>query len=191
MVKTLSTEQFSTWSRALRQSDQRSFNELFDSTHPLLYRYTYYIVNDADAAYDLLQEVYLKLWQIRGRLDPDRSLKALLYSMARNRALNYLRHSSRTRVVSLSSTFNEPVADAQQDTDMDFANLQAKMKGWIDQLPKRRREAFVLSRYDGLSHAEIAEVMGLAPKTVNNHIVLALSYLRKKLDAYKRETVNP
>ena len=52
---------------------------------------------------------------------------------------------------------------------------------WIDELPPRRREAFRLSRFDGLSHDEIARVMALTPKTVNNHIVLALQTLRERL----------
>ena len=52
-------------------------------------------------------------------------------------------------------------------------------------MPERRREAFRLSRYEGLSHEEIAPVMGLTPKTVNNHVVLALQHLRTRLRTYE------
>ena len=61
------------------------------------------------------------------------------------------------------------------------ASLRHLLATWIAALPPRQREAFCLSRYEGLSHDEIAAVMDLAPKTVNNHIVLALQTLRQRL----------
>lgn len=57
---------------------------------------------------------------------------------------------------------------------------------WISNLPNRQQEAFRLSRFDGLDHAEIAEVMDVSEKTVNNHIVAALSFLREKYEEYKK-----
>ena len=61
--------------------------------------------------------------------------------------------------------------------------LGARIHQWISDLPPRRREAFQLSRYEGLSHEEIAQVMNLTSRTVSNHIMLALVYLRKRLRA--------
>jgi len=192
-METLTTEQFSNWSRALRKSDQKSYKELFDATYSSLFRYTCYITDDPASSYDILQEVYIRLWQIRDRLDPERSLKALLYQMARNRAFNYLRARSRlrSREVVVDHVNDKPSTALRQDEAMEFSQLQAHMQGWIMALPKRRREAFMLSRFEGLSHIEIAEVMGLTPKTVNNHIVLALSDLRSKLKAYRYEPATP
>jgi RNA polymerase sigma-70 factor (ECF subfamily) len=63
--------------------------------------------------------------------------------------------------------------------------LKRHLERWISEMPQRRREAFMLSRFEGLSHEEIASLMDLAPKTVNNHIVLALQHIRKKLDGFR------
>ena len=81
-----------------------------------------------------------------------------------------------------------PPESARQPTPdemIDAESLKEKIRGWIAELPAKRREAFELSRYEGLSHDEIAEVMNLAPRTVTNHIMLALQQLRDRLKSYQ------
>ena len=73
-----------------------------------------------------------------------------------------------------------------QDDQLDSRLLEAHLKTYIEELPPRRRQAFMLSRFGGLSHKEIAETMGLTPRTVNTHIVLALRTLRSRFEALKR-----
>ena len=69
------------------------------------------------------------------------------------------------------------------DLRLDGSILEEHLKQFIEELPPRRKEAFMLSRYDGLSHREIAVRMKLTPRTVNTHIVLALRYLRSRVEA--------
>jgi RNA polymerase sigma-70 factor (ECF subfamily) len=71
------------------------------------------------------------------------------------------------------------------------ALIGEKIGGWIQELPERRREAFELSRFHGLRHDEIAAVMGVATKTVENHILLALRFLRDKLNAFDPQLLQP
>ncbi len=190
-MKTLTNEHFSAWSRRLRRSDRQAYTEVFEATYDTLYRYAWFFVHDEEAAYDVLQDVFLKLWQIRERIDPARSLKALLYQMTRNTALNHVRHARRHAADALDETLFEPAASPGEEDDFDTQRLEEHLRGWIDELPERRREAFMLSRYQGLSHAEIAGIMNLAPKTVNNHIVLALQHLRGRLLAHQPDLMTP
>ena len=190
-MKTLTNEQFSAWSRRLRRSDRKAYTQVFEATYDTLYRYAWYFMHNDDAAYDVLQDVFLKLWQIRERLDPARSLKALLYQMVRNTALNHVRHAKRHAADALDEAAFEPAAMPQEEEDFDTQMLEIHLRRWIDELPERRREAFMLSRYQGLSHAEIAGIMDLAPKTVNNHIVLALQHLRSRLLAHQPDLITP
>lgn len=67
---------------------------------------------------------------------------------------------------------------------MDAERLDDHLRAWIDELPDRQREALSLSRFEGLSHEEIAEVMEISPATVNNHIVRALKTLRGKVRSH-------
>ncbi len=189
-MRALSSLQFATWSERLRRSDSSAFADLYQQTYDSLHRYVWYYTRDADACADVLQDLYLKLWQMRTRLDPSRSLKALLYQMARNFALNHLRSRQRHDHNGLDGLPAEPAVGATAEHDLDGEKLGTRLAGWIASLPPRQREAFCLSRYEGLSHDEIAAVMELAPKTVNNHIVLALQSLRQHLHHYDADLLH-
>ena len=70
------------------------------------------------------------------------------------------------------------------DSRENISELSEKFGEWIEQLPERQQEAFELSRFEGLNHEEIASVMDVSPKTVNNHIVAALKQLRSLYEEY-------
>ncbi len=174
-----SDDSFIRWSERLQSSDQRAYSELFEAMHVVLLRYAWRFTGDQEAARDIVQDAFLKLWQIRADVDPKRSLKALLYTMVRNLALNYKRAAQHTSGVFPEHDLHDraPTADQQLEASI----LGDRLRLYIDQMPERRREAFMLSRFEGLSHEEIAQVMNLTPRTVNTHIVLALKDLRKRL----------
>jgi RNA polymerase sigma-70 factor (ECF subfamily) len=184
-MRSISDNQFRAWGQRLRHGDRLAYADLFHGTYDALLRYVTYITHDQQAAHDILQEVYLKLWNIRATIDPDRSLRALLFQMARNYALNHERQKKRHATDALEDSVFEPQVGAQLSEDLDAQALHQWIQTWIERMPARRREAFLLSRYEGLSHEEIARLMQLAPKTVNNHIVLALQYLRDRLQAFE------
>lgn len=188
-MRSLSDDRFLVWSQGLRDSDRAVFADLFDATYEPLFGFARYIVRDDEAAHDILQDVYFKLWQVRETIDLQRSLKALLYQMVRNYALNHERRKKTHATDSLDAVLFEPAADGSAEEEMETSALSERLREWIDEMPERRREAFVLSRYEGLSHEEIARVMNLTPRTVNNHIVLALQHLRARLHAFENESV--
>lgn len=181
---------FARWSRRIRESDQAAFSELFNAMSDRLARYAYGITKDEASAYDVLQDVFLKLWEMRQKLNPESSLQSLLYTMTRNASLNvnrrqgYLVHDE--KVMELKDVTSS-VAAPSSDERLDAQYLSEKINQWIDELPERRKEAFVLSRRHECSHKEISEIMGLSERTVNTHIFLALKHLRSKLDALQND----
>jgi len=184
-MRSLTDDQFRAWSHGLQDSNERLYAALFDATYNALHRYAMFITRDSDAAADILQDVYLKLWRVRTTIDPERSLKALMYQMVRNYALNHERQKKRHAAESIDADSPTVGFDNMDDERLDADKLQENLTLWIAEMPVRRREAFMLSRYERLSHEEIASLMDLAPKTVNNHIVLALQHLRKRLEIYQ------
>lgn len=176
---------FAQWTRRLRASDTGACTEVFEHMHQPLLRYAAQLIHDHTAAYDVVQDVFLNLWRTRATLRPERSLRALLYTMVRNRCFNYNRdrkaESVGLQLLPPRSVQAEPHLDAQHDANV----IRQQVQAWITELPKRRREAFLLSRYEGLRHEEIAEVMGLTKRTVTNHIMLALQHLRERLHAFE------
>lgn len=145
-------------------------------------RYTH----DRAAAKDVVQDCFVKLWQKRMYIDPEKPLKSYLYTMVRNRALNMIRNQAGVEVNhDMANHISEAATNEESDQEGD--SLEEFFIQCIEQLPDRQKEAFELSRFEGLDHEEIAEVMNLSPKTVNNHIVAALRFLREHYSLHKQE----
>ncbi len=176
---------FPAWSQRLRASDPTACTEVFEALHPVLLRYALQLTRDEAAAYDVVQEAFIKLWQVRETLDPERSMKALLYRIVRNLSLNYHRMKRHEATQQAALPDREVAQAPTPEETFDAEVLGAHPRRWIDTLPPRRREAFQLSRFEGLSHDEIAQVMNLAPRTVTNHIMLALQHLRDRLHTFQ------
>lgn len=175
---------FAAWCRRLAASDAGAFEELFRATHGALVRYATTFTHDHATAADLVQDAYVRIWERRTDLDPHRSLKALLYRTVRNLALNRARDHQTHRDLLTDyepEVYREPAPDAHAEG----RELRRHLNTWIEALPERQREALTLSRFEGLSHDEIAEVMDVSPRTVNNHLVKALKHLRDCTAAYE------
>ena len=171
------------WSRRLRASDPSACTELFRTLHAPLLRYAARLTRDEDAAYDVVQDAFIRLWEHRAGLDPEQSVRAYLYTIVRNTALNRIAQEKRRRAH--AEVLDAPSQPPAASDALDARELQDHIRAWIDELPPRRQEAFRLSRFDDLTHNEIARVMGLAPRTVTHHIMLALQHLRDRLAAYQ------
>ena len=167
----------------LKASDHEAYAQIFTAMQAPLLRYIYRITKNDARALDVLQDVFLKLWEKREELEVQVSFKALLYTMARNRALNINRNQSRmtydTDLVTENST---ELASTMVEHELHTEQLDAFFKTWIKELPPRRSEAFVLSRFHAMSNREISEVMGLSKRTVDTHIVHALRHLKRRYD---------
>ncbi|MEM1128103.1 MAG: RNA polymerase sigma-70 factor [Bacteroidota bacterium] len=170
------------WSERLTRSDRTAFKRLFEALHEPLVRYAVPLAGDTAAAHDIVQEAFIKLWQRRAQLDPNRSVKALLYTIVRNLSLNERRNRT-SRAEKLEAAAVSPLSPTTAE-QLDAEALQRRLRGWMKELPDRQREALLLSRYEGLSHEEVAQVMEVSPRTVNNHIVRALRTLRDRLQAF-------
>ena len=173
------------WARRTRTGDLAAFEALFRHLHPMLARLArQYTDSPADAA-DAVQETFVRLWEQRDRLDPERSVRAYLARSLRNRLLNASR-DARTRQSLLDERADDlsPAYLPRPDEATQGAALAEHLRAALDGLPDRQRTAVTLTRFDGLSHAEAADVMGCSARTVNNHIVRGLRTLRDRLQAY-------
>ncbi len=183
MSETLTYKEYA---ERIKASDREAFSALFNALREALLRYVRSIVKDEMTAHDLVQDVFLSLWKQRASLDPSRSLKAYLYQVARNRAIRFLRdertHHKKHTEIRMQNDRHLPVEewpDAGLEKDM----LVMKLRSWVNELPDRQREALELSRYQGFTHKEIAELMGVSPRTVNAHITLAMKNLHRIIES--------
>lgn len=172
--------------RRLRESDSGAFERIFRLARADLLRFVHSIVKDGPQAHDLVQDVFVALWDLRETLDPTLSLRAYLFRMARNRAYRHLRderlHARKHKEIQREVN-PRPVARSVADA-VDADALEKQLRIWIDELPERQREALVLTRFHDLTHHQVAAVMNISPRTVNNHVMRALDTIRDHVDAY-------
>jgi RNA polymerase sigma-70 factor, ECF subfamily len=165
------------------QHDGAVLRALFDAHYVGLCRFACAYVEAPDVAEELVQEVFLYLWQrwADHSARPHASLKTYLYTAVRNVALNYLRHERvvARREADAIALFDRPRPTADETTEA--AELQMLVRRAVAQFPPQRRLVFTLSRQQGLTYDEIAEVLAISPKTVENQMGKALKALRRAL----------
>jgi RNA polymerase sigma-70 factor (ECF subfamily) len=167
----------------IRGGDHDAFTVAFRALYrPLcLYVLQAYAGDLADAE-DIVQRVFIELWQGRARLGDIVSLRAYLYEATRSRALTTVtRERRRAQLLTEHARDGGDRVVAGPDSRLERAEAFAEVSRAIAELPARCRAAFVLRRYDGLSYAEIAQRLGMAVRTVEAHIARGHRILQAKL----------
>lgn len=173
---------------ALRNGDATAYATLFSTYFQRLCRYAMRFVHDDDAAEDLVQDCFLRLYERRGQLTAT-SLSSLLFTMVRNRCLNYLKHQVLVEGYQVDALRQQAGSEQLYALDMTgnadaavlYDDLKRQLNAVIDSLPPRTREVFAMSRYDGMKNKEIAATLGISEKVVEKHISKALAALRSGL----------
>ncbi|MGB3548966.1 MAG: RNA polymerase sigma-70 factor [Saprospiraceae bacterium] len=165
---------------ALSGGDPTALDELFRRHYADLCRVAYRLLQDGAAAEDVVQELFLRLWEKRESARPVSGVGAYLRRAVRNRSLNYLRDRKRIP----TDDTEPPDTGGGADTTLQpllAAELQQRVDEAINRLPERCRLIYVLSRFEDLTHREIAEQLELSPKTVENQMGRAYKMLREYL----------
>jgi RNA polymerase sigma-70 factor (ECF subfamily) len=164
----------------IRSGDTGALESLLGQYWTRLTTYAALLLDSEDVAEDVVQEAFVRLWEYRERWGLEGSVRALLYTITRNAALDQRKGARRRQRIQAGSR----EVSRQVSTPADHAEgheLQVAVEAAIASLPTRRKEVFMLARYDGLSYGQIAEAMGISLQTVANHFSLALADLRRSL----------
>lgn len=166
----------------IREGDENAFEELFFEYFYDLCSYALQMTKSNEIAEDIVQEVYYKIWKRRQSWELNSSLKAYLFQSVRNEALNQINHKKFRKNLRGEFASGEKQRITQPD-DRKQPNKKLLRQIWaiVSEMPQRRRSVFVLYRKHGLSYKEIAEVLDLSRKTVENHMGLALNDIREQL----------
>lgn len=169
----------------LKAGDEQGLERLFRAHYGVLCGAVDKIVRDKGVAEDLVQDLFLGLWQRRTTLEGVVSFRAYLRRAAVNRALNHVRDRRRGRMTEAGAAGADSDGPAVWDM-LAGQELGAEVDRAVDRLPDRCRLVFVLSRFEELSHAEIAAAMGISVKTVEHQLGKALRLLRESLREYRQ-----
>lgn len=156
------------------------FEQLFRSHFKALHAYAFTIIREEVTAEEMVQNVFCRLWENRGRIEINQSAKAYLYRSVYNESLNYLKHQKVKEAYQRHAVRN---ADQEESPAQKNAHqeLQQNLSKAMNELPEQCRTIFQMSRFEELKYREIAEALGLSVKTIEHQMGKALRILRIKL----------
>ncbi len=170
----------------VRSGDLSAYEQIFRTHYAPMARYATSIVRNYTIGEEIAQEVLMYIWEKRDRITLTGSLKAYLFSSIKNKCINYIK----LELPKLQSTTDlnqiSTLTSAELTSD-DTAYMKKKIQFAINQLPEKCKNIFVLSRYGGLTYAEIADDLEISVKTVENQVSIALKKLKETLSEELKE----
>jgi RNA polymerase sigma-70 factor (ECF subfamily) len=155
--------------------DQQAYKDLFTSFYPYLFAFARTLVRAKETAEEVVSDVFIRIWERRKELDKVENLKVYLYVSTRNTAFNYLEKQKRNATNSIEdyhAEFTSVYFDPEQL--LITADMLALIQKAIDDLPPKCKIIFKLVKEDGLKYRDVAEILNISVKTVENQLAIAL-----------------
>lgn len=161
-----------------------AYKNIFDLYYKPLCLFAKKYVLDLAIAEDIIQELFMKFWELRNEIQLKTSVKSYLFQSARNECLNYLKHQN------VQEKYKRHIANVSTDSffhdQLEEEEVNRLVYEAIRSLPPRCRQIFELSRFEGESFGEIAHELSVSENTVKNQLVHALKLIRQVLEKYER-----
>jgi RNA polymerase sigma-70 factor, ECF subfamily len=175
----------------LKSGNLKAFESVFDSLSVRLERFAFeYVANKEDAS-DIVQSVFMTLWERKESLTDDTRIFNYLITLTKNQCLNYIKHTKAQRNYQQSKEsldrelmLNYYALERFDENKLIFEELSATIEKAIDSLPGQCREIFMMSRFEGLKYQEIADKLNISVKTVEKKMSISLSIMRSVLKDY-------
>lgn len=166
----------------LRDGSKEAFRLMFDEVGPKIYAFALSYLKNEFEAEELLQEVFLKLWEVRSSLDSSRNLKSFLFKICINLIYDFIRRKNIEQVYLDYSGKNNPSSGDNTWHEVIYNDMLNNLQQLIAAMPEQRQRIFRMSKEDGLSNEEIADRLNLSKRTVENQLYRAVSFLKEKIN---------
>jgi RNA polymerase sigma-70 factor (ECF subfamily) len=174
----------------LRRGDKKTYEQLFLDNYKNLVLYAKKFVMETETARDLVQDVFIYLWDKREKLNIDKSLSSYLFRAVHNACINYLKREATKEnyIKQFLINLNEGAYKTSASEDayelVVHKDLSERIEWIIETLPEQCRNIFRMSRFRGMKNKEIAEIYSISPRTVETQIYRALKVLKENLKPY-------
>ncbi|WP_439185397.1 RNA polymerase sigma-70 factor [Carboxylicivirga taeanensis] len=173
----------------LIKGDKKAFNTIYREYHQMLYYISIQYLRSHEDALEVVQEVFVKLWENRTDIRESAKLRNYLYTLTKNNCLDILKMRERRmrkneEIRWVEMHFQYEAMLRFSFTPIEFDELKQKVDEAISNLPEHGRVVFRMSRFEGLKNKEIAEKLGVSEKTVEAHMTKSLKKLREELRWY-------
>lgn len=169
----------------LQADDERAMERIFDEYYSYLVTTAYHVLMDQHQAKDLVQDVLFHFWSKKDTLTIENGLKSYLRRSVVNRSIDQIRRKKRFGVAEEITDYNQASTDVSTQEMMETSDLQGAIMTAVNGLPERCKLIFSLSRFEDMSHQQIADQLDISKKTIENQMTKALKTIRKAIQQYK------
>ncbi len=169
--------------RELKSGNAKAFEELYFHYHAKVYNFCYKIVRNRQEAEGLVQDVFVAIWENRGKLDEHKSFGGFIFRIARNKMLNIIRQKL-TRKEYQQYVLHNDNKGTDLRTEVESRELMDLIQEAVNTLPRKTREIFLFSRNAGMTYKEIAQKMNISENMVDHEIRKATQSIREHLDRH-------
>jgi len=162
----------------IRQNDKDAFKTLYDRYSRKIYFFSLKYISDTAEVEDLVQSVFINVWQSRKSLDPDNSVKSYIYKAAVNYIYNYLKRKKIQNRFIESQIQKDEIYSNLTYEQVFFHDLERTINNVVETLPAQQQKIFQLNRTEGLTEQEIAKKLDLSVRTVENQTYRALKKIK-------------
>mgnify|MGYP001044215573 FL=1 len=174
----------------LVRDNEAAFSELYVRYKNKLYYFVFHLLKSKEETNDIVQEIFIRIWESRSFINPDLSFSSFLYTMARNRILNYFRDIDIDEKVKEILATQKAKEEEAIDSQIIYTEYQEILRNAISRLPPQRQKIFNMSRIENMSHKEIAAQLGISVNTVQEHISEALKFIKTYFSKHADMSLN-
>ena len=167
----------------LNKGDEPAFEQLYHLYSIRILKKLITLLKDEEIAREVLQDIFLAIWEKRRHIDANRSLQPYLFRIAENRIIDVFRKAARDRKLRDRLTGASLTLCSQTEEIVAFKESNALLQQAIDALPPQRKKIFMLCRMEGKTYEEAGKILGVSPGTVNDHMVKAMRTIRGRFTA--------
>jgi RNA polymerase sigma-70 factor, ECF subfamily len=167
----------------MKNGDMASFDIIYRTYSKRLFGFVLQIIkNDSDAE-EIVQEVFIRIWESRRQIDSFSLFDSYLFTIAYNKTISLIRKRlSEKKYIDYVKSLQNISETPEPYDESEFNKLSEHVNSLVDQLPPRQKQVFKLHRQEGLAYQEIAEKMNISKNTVENHMAKALKFLRQRIN---------
>lgn len=164
----------------IKNNDSNAFELLFQKYYSGLCKFAFQFLNDSDLCQDAVSEVFYIIWKKREELAINTNVKAYLFTSVKNRSLSILQKQKKHNYNINFEDLEEIVSTEKPQANLELNELEKIVNSIVMELPKKRQIIFRLKRFEGFKYKEIAEILSISVKTVQNQMVEAVKYINSK-----------
>lgn len=163
----------------LKEGNKNAFSTLYDRYKKPLTANLFKLLKSEELTFDILQDLFLKIWENRANINPEKSFRAYLVRIAENMVYDYYRRAARDSKMQLTIMQTSTELYSYIEEDMLIKEHSGFLKAAVALMPPQRRQVFTLCKLEGKSYKEVEQIMGIGHKTINSHLFQASKFLKE------------